>query len=197
MGFFDASHPGVAIAVDVDVKQELYQDMIHIQEPLAVELTKFSAFSEADEADGELLDPNNNEEMKKPENEGKKTHYCQVCEKSFSSKSGLDKHVKSIHEGRKFTCVECDETFSDKRNLRNHMKTVHTGERDYQCEQCSKTFSTKSILSDHLKVHRKPYSCHICGKCFSFKPHLDEHIVVHTGEKTHTCNVCGKCLHSV
>ena len=36
------------------------------------------------------------------------------CDKQFSDKSGLKKHIQSIHEQVKYTCTECNKQFSEK-----------------------------------------------------------------------------------
>ena len=37
-----------------------------------------------------------------------KRHQCLQCEYKAEQKSGLQTHVKSVHEGQKFTCSHCD-----------------------------------------------------------------------------------------
>ena len=37
---------------------------------------------------------------------------CEECSNSFPRKDNLAKHVKMVHEKRKYTCAICGETFS-------------------------------------------------------------------------------------
>ena len=53
---------------------------------------------------------------------GEKPHQCKVCEKSFSHKKDLNKHM-----------------------------VVHTGEKPYLCEKCGKSYSRRDKLNDHKR----------------------------------------------
>ena len=58
--------------------------------------------------------------------EGIKDHKCELCDKYFSEKGNLDKHMKTVHEGIKdHKCKICDKSFSEKASLNKHMKSVH------------------------------------------------------------------------
>ena len=46
---------------------------------------------------------------------------CQDCERTFSGRSGLWKHIKSEHEGVKYACNECDYQATTQSSLTVHI----------------------------------------------------------------------------
>ena len=148
--------------------------------------------------------------------------HCEMCGKSFTSKSGLRKH-KRKHCSTNHTvqmCTKCGETFKTKPQLDTHVLKTHgtqnfetvenllvsrfpesnynAGQNHYQCEMCNKSFKNRSGLTRHQVSHGtdKFFFCHLCGKRFKRKSHLQRHEITHDKrekyEKPHTCETCDK-----
>ena len=53
-------------------------------------------------------------------------------------------------------CEQCDKCFTRKDNLNRHIKKIHKGRKNHECEYCGKSFSQGINLKDHIKrVHNK------------------------------------------
>ena len=47
---------------------------------------------------------------------------CEYCQRAFSNKKSLKRHVASVHERKKqFQCENCDMAFSTRNNLNKHV----------------------------------------------------------------------------
>jgi len=79
--------------------------------------------------------------------------FCNRCQASFSSSTGLFRHI-SIHHA--YICSFCDKSFRMVCHLRNHTK-MHTKKRTrvkkFACEWCDVSFDWKSQLQKHIRVH--------------------------------------------
>ena len=80
---------------------------------------------------------------------GTRDHLCNVCGARFKRKQHLIAHV-TIHESEKemFKCPSCEKVFTDKKNLRKHLELNHKDiadnfKYDYTCEICDKDFAYK------------------------------------------------------
>ena len=62
---------------------------------------------------------------------------CDSCNKSFTSVSQLNGHIKTVRR-RDFNCGSCDKSFKTSSHLNTHTKTVHEGKRDNICQTCGK-----------------------------------------------------------
>lgn len=94
--------------------------------------------------------------------EGNRTLECSICNKSFSSKDTLKKHLRRIHEaGKSHICNECGDKFYDKRELKVHILSMHEGKKLFRC----------SILS-------------ICKLCFIVRSNLKKHMISVQGGST-------------
>lgn len=99
--------------------------------------------------------------------------YCEKCNRDFSTKTNLNRHLQS-HEGNKpFQCTECKKSFTQKSTLKQHMYT-HTGERPYVCEVCNRGFTQCKSLIFHMRRHtgEKPFQCEYCFITFRQKDAL-------------------------
>jgi len=56
--------------------------------------------------------------------------YCDNCEKQFTQKRHLNRHIQSIHEGIKYDCDLCDYQASRQDQLKTHLQTKHYGSFD-------------------------------------------------------------------
>ena len=75
-----------------------------------------------------------------------KSIICDVCNKTFKSKSYLKIH-KRTHSGKKpYKC--------EKGDLTRHM-LVHNGKKDFQCFVCLKEFQRKEHLKQRMVSHTK------------------------------------------
>ena len=55
-----------------------------------------------------------------------------------------------------FQCKDCNKTFTLKPNLKKHVKLVHEQIKEHSCEQCGKAFGVLAQLKIHIKmVHDK------------------------------------------
>ena len=75
---------------------------------------------------------------------------CSKCEKQFVTSENLNKHIKSVHEGKRYPCSRCNKSFSQNVTLQNHIKSFHEGVR-YQCDMCDHTYSYENKLYRHKK----------------------------------------------
>ena len=138
----------------------------------------------------------------------RKTHVCEICEKSFRRKDHYQKH-KAVHEVK---CDICDYSFSQKDNLQRHLASVHEKQKPFNCDNCDYSFSEKGSLKKHLEsVHekKKPFKCDTCDTIFTRQTSLKRHILknhitekklenihaktdINMIRKTHVCEICDK-----
>lgn len=120
--------------------------------------------------------------------DGAEGHRCSECEKTFTDKLYLKRHMIR-HTGRRpFTCSICKKCFTQKAHLRKHMR-CHTGDKPFNCPMCDATFSLKQNLHRHITSHsgEKSFNCPVCKKGFTQKCHLSRHMSLHLGDKTCNC----------
>ena len=62
----------------------------------------------------------------------------------------MNRHVRSVHEGKKpFMCEICSSRFSEKCYLNSHIAHVHEKKLKFTCDICKKGFSQKGALVRH------------------------------------------------
>ena len=95
-------------------------------------------------------------------------------------KSNLNKHIASVHDGKKpFKCNICEASFPQKQNLNIHIASVHEGKKPFKCNSCDASFVSKHGLTVHIySVHefKKPFKCNDCSMSFSLKGNLNRHV---------------------
>lgn len=121
-----------------------------------------------------------------------KGYRCHVCEKVFTRKYHLDRHLQltpcSGQPPPAHPCEVCGKVYTRKDNLREHLR-VHAGEvtrkKKFKCDHCPKMFHGASLLRIHVRTHtgEKPFQCDFCNKAFPSGGALTKHRRIHTGEK--------------
>ncbi|GFR59293.1 zinc finger protein 354A [Elysia marginata] len=123
--------------------------------------------------------------VKERDTESGETYECNICSKTFLTRTGFIAH-KVVHTKEKpFRCNICGLAFSFASNLNRH-NILHTGQKPFQCNICGKGFSQKVTLDIHRRVHtgEKPYLCNHCGKRFSDPSTLYKHKAIHKKDLT-------------
>lgn len=129
-------------------------------------------------------------------NEGQKAseaHTCSLCEKLFSNRNNLKRHLESVHsETQTFACNECPKFFSLRHNLQRHQESCHSGSKKLFCEICLKSFTWQNNLQRHIAiVHLKKTKmfCDVCPKFYFTKASMLNHMRIH-GSVELSCDEC-------
>ena len=75
---------------------------------------------------------------------------CKACGYTFAHTELLREHNEAVHGV--FTCNVCFRTFTSRSNLDRHAR-LHTGHKPYVCSKCGKAFSRKDHLTNHAAKH--------------------------------------------
>ena len=104
-------------------------------------------------------------------------HLCNICGKSYKTKTDLDRHYTK-HTGQKqYTCPTCGKGFRFWGGL-DDCQRRHLGDLRHTCTQCDKGFNSKFRLLLHMRTHSgaRPFQCPCCNYDCSRKDNLLTHI---------------------
>ena len=125
--------------------------------------------------------------------EQSEVYTCSYCQKTFSRRSNLKRHIEGMHHKRTHPCAQCTKVFKYPNSLQRHVRTIHEN-HTYDCEQCGQKFINRDDLKVHVSVKHqgKVYPCQDCDKTFATPRNLRAHRdSIHAG-KTHACLLCNK-----
>nr|XP_019559839.2 zinc finger protein 557-like [Aedes albopictus]XP_019559841.2 zinc finger protein 557-like [Aedes albopictus] len=129
----------------------------------------------------------------KPAPDPTRPYACNVCYRSFTSKTLLHAHqFRKLKHTKKHVCIQCGMAFRYPGGLKDHEMT-HTGEKVFQCSKCPKAYSNRNTYRKHVASHEMPadkYKCEICGVTLKSLHGLRRHTLQHTGERPHRCPHC-------
>ena len=121
-------------------------------------------------------------------------HACPRCDKAFSRKYHLDRHVRTVHDRMmRYTCPRpgCGSRFAERYHMRVHLMH-HDGVKQHACrwEGCRKRFVKLWDLKSHMRSHtgEQPYRCERCPSRFSTLSSLIHHKKCHDLPR---CVICG------
>jgi uncharacterized Zn-finger protein len=146
----------------------------------------------------EYFDSSRKGELKKCCRGCLKTHKCPTCDKDFTTKQSLQKHISEVHLKEKtYKCPTCDKSFGQYVNLQTHIKSQHLQIKDFKCLECDYCSSESGHLQTHIKtVHHKikKHKCPDCDQSFGENGNLQKHIKsVHLNIKDFKCPDCDHC----
>jgi len=127
----------------------------------------------------------------------KNKHFCEKCNKNFSTITNLKNHIMTIHEhNRPFKCPypNCEKSYSIQSRLYSHIK-IHSAVKPYICKICNKGFNEKGNLKTHQRFHSnlRPFKCNFCDKSYKTNGHLKDHIQIqHMHIRKYSCMYCKK-----
>lgn len=161
------------------------------------------------------------QKFRSKKDERKAFFQCNYCEKYFTRKFDMQKHIFNKHPEQKhaidrsnrshnaeilnkckldedsdygYKCDMCGTKFSRSQSLLRHRK-IHSEKQTSMCDLCGKKFHLVTRLKLHIEnVHMKlkKFNCNICDMKFKYKVNLLEHQNVHTNTRPFMCDVCGK-----
>jgi len=119
---------------------------------------------------------------------------CQICHKTFGSKSNLRKHERRGNCYSSLYCEICDRDFVKPALFKIHQESHTQNEKvppvEHQCNFCKKVFKAKNNLIEHQrdrvcqakdrlkleKVDTHEFKCEFCTNSYLQKRNLDAHV---------------------
>ena len=98
-----------------------------------------------------------------------KKFICDLCGKTFCSKSRTKNHFRRSHCHIWLVCTFCGKKYRNHRpDLLKLHELDHQNIRHHPCEICTKPYTTAIFKMEHIRnVHFKSkIKCELCGKCF-------------------------------
>ena len=77
---------------------------------------------------------------------------CNYCNKNFSEKSNLKRHIKSKHEVTNLRCEKCEFKTDRIDFLKRHIESKHY-QNKIKCPECSVEFGRKDSMEKHKKIY--------------------------------------------
>ena len=124
---------------------------------------------------------------------GMKPHTCVGCQRKFSRKYQLKKHmVDQCQVLDMCWCERCGKGFLEKTEYDDHLQKTCIA--DLQCKTCGETFSSKIHLLSHMKSHADifPYKCPYCPRSFPDWSSAKSHDSIHKNVQKLQCFICEK-----
>ena len=130
-------------------------------------------------------------------------HECDLCQQRFTRKSNLDEHKKSHYEEKKeYICLHCDKTYSSRDTLGRHVRNTHF--KCYTCKQTfinkslllqhkhaeSKEEDKSKKSHAQFDVEKKEVYCPQCDKTFASNDNLSRHVRQFHLTINHKCEIC-------
>ncbi|GFR14338.1 zinc finger and SCAN domain-containing protein 10 [Trichonephila clavata] len=117
---------------------------------------------------------------------------CDTCGKYYKDHYILKMHIKMVHMPAEvvFTCEICDKKFTRKAHLKRHLR-IHEPHRPYKCSFCNYRGCEKSDITKHLLIHEAPkHKCQICNKAFRHLKNKELHVKRHLKQRDYKCGIC-------
>lgn len=128
-------------------------------------------------------------------------------EYAASAKLFGSSNVRRTIHSRKYPCPSCEKIFTNKSNLNRHLKSKLASElqpdelrqeESFRCLQCDKEFPRQTLLLLHLQTHEtfldepQTFDCELCSKTFQKACNLGKHMQSHVNARRFTCKVCNR-----
>ncbi|KAL7050962.1 hypothetical protein ACKWTF_004277 [Chironomus riparius] len=148
----------------------------------AKQLKNHSQIHKAMKKKNKSIQANDNDSMKKIR--------CQICNKGFSSESGLYIHfMEHKNDEKRFICEEkgCEYSTNDHNSFRRH-KFQHSKTHQYTCPACDYKSIQSNTYRKHLEKQHKELAESLLFKCGSCKfvtiskSKYDGHVAKHFGD---------------